>query len=385
MKIASFVVFFSIVLAVYGLINFYIFVRGWQSIPQTPFQKVFYLAVFFVISLSFIAGRILERIIPSSVSNIIVWIGSFWVAAMLYFFLFILLLDIARLVNHWLPFFPDFVKADYAKAKATAAWVAIGLATIIIVMGYINAIHPKIRTLQLNIPKPAAGLKALNIAMVSDIHLGTIIGRSRLDNLVKEINGLNPDIILLAGDIVDEDLGPVIRENIGEALKNLKAPLGVYAITGNHEYIGGVEKACRYLSTHNVSVLRDSVLKIDGHFYLVGREDRSIGQFAGRKRKSLSELISGVDKNYPLILLDHQPFKLQEAVFHGVDLQISGHTHHGQLWPVSIAINIIYELGAGYMKRGETQFYVSTGFGTWGPPVRIGNRPEIVNFRLTFQ
>ncbi|MFA7228553.1 MAG: hypothetical protein WC061_05910, partial [Melioribacteraceae bacterium] len=135
----------------------------------------------------------------------------------------------------------------------------------------------------------------------------------------------------------------------------------------------------------NVIVLRDRFEKIDGSFYIVGREDRAIRQFAGGRRKELKELLSGIDKSLPVIMMDHQPFALNEASENGIDLQLSGHTHNGQLWPLNYIVEKIYELGWGYKILGNTQYYISCGVGGWGPPVRTGSRPEIINFKIRFE
>jgi len=126
------------------------------------------------------------------------------------------------------------------------------------------------------------------------------------------------------------------------------------------------------------------VLVVKNSFTIVGREDRSYNRGSARRRKSLEELMKGVDRSLPVILMDHQPFALEEAVSHSVDLQLSGHTHHGQLWPFNFITKRVYELSWGYLKKGATHIYVSCGVGTWGPPVRTGNRPEIVNIKLSF-
>ncbi|MGB6648562.1 MAG: metallophosphoesterase, partial [Bacteroidota bacterium] len=182
-----------------------------------------------------------------------------------------------------------------------------------------------------------------------------------------------------------EDLGPVIRGNLGESLRLLKARYGVLAVTGNHEYIGGAREACAYLEDHGVRVLRDSSVRLPNGVTIVGREDRSMEQFAGRRRTPLSALMAEVDTLSPVILMDHQPFGLEEAANAGVDLQLSGHTHHGQLWPFNFITRAVYEVSWGYVKKGNTHVYVSSGVGTWGPPVRTGNRPEIVSIRLEFK
>lgn len=385
MRTVNFIIFYGIFFALTGLVDFYIFIRGWQSIPQGSTLRSAYAIVFWVVALSFFGGRLLENISTSALCNLLVWMGSFWIAAMLYFLIAVVFLDFLRLIERFLPFFPSFVRANYAQAKYFASAGAMGVVAVLLLVGHINALIPRVKTLDLSIEKKVEGRKTVNIVVASDIHLGTIVGRHRLDQIVDNINGLNADVVLLPGDIVDEDLAPVIRQNLGEALRNIKARFGVYAVTGNHEYIGGAKQACDYLTEHNVIVLRDQAVKVNGSFFLVGREDRSRNQFTGERRKALEELMADVDKKYPVILMDHQPFRLQEAASQSVDVQLSGHTHHGQLWPVNFIIKAIYEVGWGYKKVANTHVYVSNGVGTWGPPVRIGNRPEILNIRLNFQ
>jgi len=381
----SVIIFFGIFFLITGLISFYIFIRGWQSIPADSSLRKPYAIVFWIVALSFIGGRLLENYLPSALSHLFIWIGSFWIAAMIYFLMAVLCIDLLRVINHFLPFFPSVITKNYTQAKYILSACVTGLVGLILLAGHINSLVPQVRKIELSIAKQAGKMRMLSIVMVSDVHLGTIVSRSRFDHIAEKISGLNPDLILLAGDIVDEDLAPVIRQNLGESLRKLKPPLGVYAITGNHEYIGGVVEACKYLTDHNIVMLRDRSVKIDDAFYLVGREDRMVERRSANQRKKLTELMATVDKTYPVILMDHQPFGLSEAVAAGVDLQISGHTHYGQLWPWNHVVERVYELPWGYRKIGGTHFYVSNGVGTWGPPVRIGNRPEIVDIRLNFR
>jgi predicted MPP superfamily phosphohydrolase len=379
----NFILFLAAFFTVYGLVNLYIFIRGWQVLFLAPSLRLYYSLGFFIVASSFIGGRLLENVWLSAVSDVLVWMGAFWIAAMLYFFLSLLLLDLLRLVNHWVPFFPSFVTAHPSTAKGVVALVITGSILLLLAAGHVNARIPRVQTLHLTIPKKVQGLETLNVVAASDIHLGSIIGKKRLDSMVAGINALDPDLVLLPGDIVDEDLAPVIKHNLGDTLRNLSSRWGVFAVTGNHEYIGGVEEAYAYLSEHGVTVLRDRVVKVKDAFYLVGREDRSIRR-AGKNRKPLQELMALTDPNCPIILMDHQPFQLEEGETNGVDLQISGHTHHGQLWPLNLITRRVYELSWGYKKKNSTHVYVSCGFGTWGPPVRLGNRPEIVNIRISF-
>jgi predicted MPP superfamily phosphohydrolase len=382
LKKSSFVIFFSIVLSVYGLANFYVFITGWRAIPAS--YEIYYIALFMFLSLSYLTGRFLERKYPGRFSSALIWIGSLWLAAIVYFLLFTILIDLLRLINFIVPFYPAYVYSDYRKFKLIIFFVVTAVVVLIVLFGYLNARSPRIMYLNLEIPKKTNGLKQLTIAVASDIHLGTIICKSRLEKIVNIINSLDADLVLLPGDVVDEDIGSVIRQNLGETLRKIKSKYGVYGITGNHEYIGGVEPACKYLVEHGIIELRDSAAKVADSFYIVGREDRSIKGFAGKTRKTFEELMQGVDKSLPIILMDHQPVHLEEAEQNGIDLQLSGHTHHGQLWPFNFITKKVYELSRGYKKRGKTHYYVSCGVGTWGPPVRTGNRPEVISIVLEF-
>ncbi|MCX6258711.1 MAG: metallophosphoesterase [Bacteroidia bacterium] len=384
MRNSGFIIFFSIALTVYFFINLYIYHRGLQAVQYYPGLKPWFIVAFLVFASAYIIGRVTEKYLPSGVGDTIIYAGSFWLGAMLYFFLAVVLLDLARVVNHFLPYFPSFFTDNYPKSRFVAGLVTFIIVTVLLLAGHINAVHPRITKLNIEVHKKAAGLQGLNIAMISDVHLGTIIGKSRLEKIVSVINSLNPDVVIIAGDMFDEDISSVISANVCEPLDNIRSRLGVYFIPGNHDYFGGVDVALNYLKSHHIIILRDSVAVLDGGIYLAGRDDRSANRFTNHNRKPLNELLQGSDTGKPLILLDHQPFALNEAMKCGVDLQLSGHTHHGQLFPVNLITKMIYDLSWGYEKIGNTHFYVSCGVGTWGPPVRIGSFSEIVNIKLVF-
>ncbi|MCA1919862.1 MAG: metallophosphoesterase, partial [Flavobacterium piscis] len=273
---------------------------------------------------------------------------------------------------------------DINKTKRIIALSVVLLTIIIVAAGFINKNMIVTKKYNIKIKKNAGELKSLNIVMASDLHLGTINSYGFMYDVAEKINSFNPDIILLAGDIIDEDLAPVIKYDVGEHLLRLKAKYGVYGITGNHEYIGGVEPAVEYLKKYNINIIRDEAVKIDNSFYVIGREDIAIKQFAGKERKKLSDILKGKNKSLPLIMMDHQPFKLEDAQQNGIDLQLSGHTHNGQLWPFNYIVEKVYESAWGYRVIGNTHYYVSCGVGGWGPPIRTGSRPEIINFKLNF-
>jgi predicted MPP superfamily phosphohydrolase len=383
LKKRAFIIFFSIVFSVYGAVNYYIFITGWHAIPHRSYTTTVYITVFLILSLSFIAGRFLERKLLNWFSSFLVWIGSIWLGAMVYFLLFSIFFDLIRAVNYFFPFYSTQPRLEYSELKFLLFICVLSAVFVIVFLGFINARIPRIKKLEIKIPKKSK-FKNLKIAVASDIHLGTIVSRLMLEKIVKLINSLEADIVLLPGDVVDEDIGPVIKQNLGETLRQIKSKYGVYAVTGNHEYIGGVEPACKYLEEHGIKMLRDDYIIIENEICIMGREDRSIKQFSGKLRKPLEEIMNGIDKSKPIILMDHQPIKLVEAETSGVDFQLSGHTHHGQLWPFNFITKKVYELSRGYKTKGRTQYYVSCGVGTWGPPVRTGNKPEIINIEMKF-
>lgn len=385
MKSYAMLIFLLIVLSVHTLVNLYIFIRGWQGLEFLPAFKPYYLGIFIFFFLAYIIARISERYGHTVITEILNWSGSFWFAAMLYFFLFILLIDLVKLSNHFLHYLPAGLFINYAKTKFILLASVSGVVILLIVYGYINASIVRIKTLDLTVEKSVNGNKELNIVLLSDIHLGTIIGPNKLGRIVNKVNALNPDIVLFAGDVVDENIKPVIKRNLGKLLENIVSKYGTYAITGNHEFIGGVGPAVEYLEKHKVKFIRDTAILIDNRFWLAGRNDKDMPRFTGKDRKSLEAILAEVDKSQPVILMDHQPFHLEEAAKNGVDLQFSGHTHNGQMFPFNYITHAIYNPDWGYRKIDNTQYYVSCGVGTWGPPVRIGNSPEIVNVKITFK
>lgn len=385
MRSIQYIIFFAIVLAIYGSINIYVYFKGISLISENLTANRIFFFGFLFLSSSFVIGRFLERIWLSPVSFAFTWIGSFWLAAMAYFFMIFLLFDIVKLFNHFLHFTPSFISSNPDQFKQYVFIGVVSLVVMILIGGHLNAIFPRIKRIPITVSKPVGFDSPLHVVVASDIHLGTIIGPRREKRLVDKINSLNPDLVLFAGDVVDEDLGPVLHQNVGKELAKIQAPQGVFSITGNHEYIGGVKNAVEFLTKYGITVLRDSVTKVLDELYIVGREDHDQRRFGGHGKKPLKELLQEVDMTKPVIVMDHQPVNLNESVECKVDLHLSGHTHHGQIWPFNLITKKIYQISWGYEKRDETHLYVSSGFGTWGPPVRTGSYPEIVEFIITFR
>ncbi|MFC2114481.1 metallophosphoesterase [Bacteroidota bacterium] len=384
MKIQAFIIFISIVLVFYSAVNYYIFIRGLHALPAGKAWSIGYIILFIVLFASYIIGRAGTSFLPLKISEFFMLAGSFWMAFMLYFFLIVLFFDVIKGIERFTGFLPEFITSNIGKTKHFILFISVISVSLLVLIGHINSRIIHVRTIDLVIDKAVEGRNELQVAMFSDLHLGHLIKRNHLAKIVTKINEADPDLVLLAGDIFDENPQIVINEHMGREFLKLQASLGVIGVTGNHEYIGNAEIACRYLEECGIKMLRDSSVLIDNSFYIIGREDRDKTRFSGQKRKEVSELVADLNSAKPLILIDHQPYEFKEKEAAGIDLSLSGHTHHGQFFPINLITKAIFELSWGYLKKGNTHFYTSCGVGGWGPPVRLGNRPEIVIFNIKF-
>ena len=214
----------------------------------------------------------------------------------------------------------------------------------------------------------------MTIVMISDLHLGYPNLADEFDRWVKLINKEHPDLILIGGDIIDGHLQPLLDQNVAASFRRLNAP--VVACLGNHEYYSGMDGALKFYHDAGITLLRDSAVTVKG-INIIGRDDRT-----NSRRKPLAELVRGVDMSRYTILLDHQPYHLEEAEAANIDFQFSGHTHHGQVWPISWITDAVYEDAFGPLQKSGTQYYVSSGIGIWGGQYRIGTRSEYIVGKL---
>jgi uncharacterized protein len=382
MKTYQIIIFLTIVLAIYSFANIYIFFKGYNSIQAFRIFRFWYVIIFILLASTFILGKILEARHSSVLSDILNIIGGFWMAFMLYGFMFLFLSEIIILALR----IPGIVNSGNILLYRKWAYVGTLLISFILIAGgFVNAVIPHVKSYNITIGKPAGGLKNIRIAAVSDIHLGSIIRKRSIIKLSEILKKQEPDLVLLLGDIVDGEIGPVLRDDL---LKYFTCPHctdGLYAITGNHEFIGGAKRTIPYIESKGIRILKDEIVEIDGGIQLIGRLDRDSKRFYGKERKKLEELVRGIDLSKPVILLDHQPFELSETEKYGIDLQLSGHTHNGQMWPLNYVTARIYELSYGYLKRGNTQYIVSSGYGLWGPRVRSGSRSEVLIINIKFE
>jgi predicted MPP superfamily phosphohydrolase len=375
--------FLAIFLSITGAGTFYIWRRASQAFSLGGQGKLLLGIALGFLLISYILAVFVERNTEMHwLGDALTWIGSIWIFMLTWLFLSVVLVDLVRLVNLAFGFLPATGSEAYANLRRFAGWSTLVVVFGGFIIGHLNARYVRVKPMKIEIAK-AFGHDSLKVVTASDLHLGVINAQARTQLFVDKINAEKPDLVLLAGDIVDGALAPVTRRDLGKILGQIKSKYGVYAVTGNHEYIGTADASVRYLEEHGIRMLRDSVVEVEG-LYIAGREDLSYNRAAGRQRKTLPELLAGVQHKMPILLMDHQPFHLEQAEQAGVDFQLSGHTHHGQFFPINLITNRVYEVSWGYKKKTHTHVYVSCGAGTWGPPVRIGSTPEIMSITMQF-
>ena len=345
------VVIAATVIAIYSAITFYI---GWnlkawlQSMHLFRWPAVFWIGLF-LISLGFIVGRIHEVFEPLSV------LGSYW------FFVLQYGLALCILANILVKFTPLSTKL-----VGTSAVVVF---IVLFAFGTYFAYSPVVRELKITIDKPGEDMR---VVMASDFHLGVLSNKRHLENFVELSNSAKPDLILLAGDIIDDDPKRFIKTGMGDVMRQLTSTYGVYGVLGNHEYYGGeIPRFKQAMADANVQILMDETVNIADKFYVTGREDRT-----NKSRGSLETLKPELEK-LPWFVMDHTPDDIATPAQLGVDFHVSGHTHKGQMWPNHLITQKIFELDYGHKLKDAMHALVSSGYGFWGPPTRIGSRSEL--------
>lgn len=361
--------FIFLVLPILGLT--YVLWHIWQILPFPDMWRWAVIVISVALFLSMFLGfsGAIEKM-PLNLASVVYEIGNSTIFVLLYLVMIFLALDIARAV-HIIP------KEWLFNNGYSSLGVFIAM---LLIFSYGNIHYYNKERVAINVKTDQ--VKPMKIVMLSDLHLGYHNRRSEFKKWVDRINAEQPDLILIGGDIIDISLRPLLAEHVAEEFRRLHAP--IYACLGNHEYYSGRQKALLFYKEAGIELLRDSVAKI-GNLVVIGRDDRTNSQ-----RKTLAKIINeakqkGIitensDKktNEFTILLDHQPYHLEEAEQMGINFQFSGHTHYGQVWPASWVTRALYEDAFGPLKKGDTQYYVSSGMGIWGGKFRIGTRSEYV-------
>ena len=365
-------------LLLYGGLNFYIGWHGAVWLKSLGVTGVMGLTIYWTSFAVTAFGYILALVIKGPLGRFLKVMGSFYFAILQYAILFLPMLDLGL----WIASLAGWSVRSHTAVIGTVVLIVFAL---LLLWGSRNNWSTVVRQHSLTINKDAGEREKLRILVASDIHLGNIKGNRFLKKLSKISKDVKPDMILIPGDLLDGDIEPFKRNQMNETLKSLQAPLGVYAVLGNHEYYGGaVEEFIQLVEEAGIKMLQDEAIEINESFYVVGRKDKTAeaSQYGGRK--SVTDLLETLNHKKPILLLDHQPYHLDKAEEAGADLMLSGHTHRGQMAPNHWITSRLFELDYGYKQKGKMHALVSSGYGSWGPPIRIGSRSEVLQIDLTF-
>ena len=336
--------------------------RFWRILPFPIWGKWLsvsvYILAFLVIFPHFMCG---DRM-PMPLATATYEIGTSWMIFFLYALIIFAALSLGRLFR--------IVPSGFLRDSWAGTLTVVGAISVILVYGNIHYKHKYREFIDIKTEKPLE--RPLTIVMASDLHAGYHNRKEELSRWVGLINAENPDLVLFAGDILDGAIRPVLDGNYSEVFRRIKAP--VYSCLGNHEYISGEEGSEKFYEEAGIRLLRDSSVEEAG-IMIIGRDDRT-----NRSRASL-QVLSTKDSLFT-ILLDHQPYHLEEAEEAGIDFQFSGHTHHGQVWPGNWVTDAMYDKAFGSHQRGNTRYYISSGLGIWGGKFRVGTRSEYIVLRL---
>lgn len=385
---------------VYILVNYYVvrWLIKWVECCSEIFKKrlVRYLIVgiYIFFASSFIVGFFL----PFRSIKIV---GNYWLGVVQYILLFVIWFDLIRIILlKW-----KLINEKIIHARKT--FILVGILCFLVVGAFstYGVIHAKkivVNSYQVQIDKKVDKFSNLKVALVSDLHFGYNSSLSHVKKMVKLINESDPDVVVIAGDIFDNSYEAIYEpDKIIQEIKKIKTKYGVYAVYGNHDIdekiLAGFTfswkknknlndpRMTSFLEKANVKLLRDESLLIDDSFYLVGRIDYHKYGMEVEKRKTIEELVSSFDKSKPIILIDHEPYELEKIAKVGVDLDLSGHTHNGQMFPSNVFIKFIWKNPHGLLKVDNMYSAVTSGVGVYGPNMRVGTTAEVMVLDLSFK
>lgn len=376
-------------LTIFGLIlaasHFYMFERLNYYLQMTERQQFFTALLLGGLAVLTLIALPASRLLPRAPAVILAWIVYPWMGIALLMFITLLITDMVWLLSQMVPANhlpePRVLLQHYLGVVALSV---TGLLGGLALWKGLGSVTVKPLTIALN--RLPLSLDGLRIVQITDLHVGPLIDGRWMRRVVDQVNALKPDVIVITGDLVDGSVEE-LRRHVAP-IADLRARHGTYFITGNHEYYSGADAWCDHIASLGVRVLRNERVSItsdsaDESLDLAGVDDWASGHFPG-EGPDLSKALAGRDTNKALILLAHQPAAANEAAAHGVDLQLSGHTHGGQIWPFNYLVYLQQPYSKGlYRHNGtQTQVYVSPGTGFWGPPMRLGTTAEITHITL---
>jgi predicted MPP superfamily phosphohydrolase len=363
MPLLSIILFLLIVVGIYLGMHYFVYWRITSGLRPSTTVRIFIAIAFLALASSYFLARFFER---SVLSVPLTYVGSVWMGIIA----IALSVFILQMIASWM--FPRYV-------------VLLTYVTILVVVlasGYslYNGLRqPRIRELHIPISKLPKSLDGFSIVQLADIHLERSKSPRWWDSVVNRVNNLHPDLILIVGDLVDED----IRSNsrFVDAIGRLQSPNGVVAVTGNHEYYAGFDAFVNLCDSLGILLLRNSSMTIANSIELIGVNDDAAKQ-VGEAGVDLDKAMENCDTSKATILMCHRPLYFEQAVAKGVDLQLSGHVHVGQLPPMDVIVMLVFKYYYGLHRKGTSHIYTTSGTGTWGPPMRLFSRSEIVYIQL---
>ncbi|MGE2732335.1 metallophosphoesterase [Mycolicibacterium vaccae] len=378
--------FIVILGSILGLMHAYVWKRMVKDTTAPGRFRIYCSLALAALLILLIAALIMPRVFDVTASRWLAWPGYLWFGVVAYLFLTLLALEPVRLGRRlWRKrqapseSEPEPESPERRVFLSRVAAVAAGTATAGLVgTGLVNALGPP-QTLRVpvRLPRLDPAFDGFRVAVVSDIHLGPLLGRAHTERIVRMINETEPDLVAVVGDLVDGTVAELGAA--AEPLQDLVAREGAFFVTGNHEYfVEDTAEWLRELERLGLQLLRNENTRIQrggAGFHLAGVND-----LAGRSHADppdLDRALRGLRGDDPTVLLAHQPVQVEEAADRGVALQISGHTHGGQMWPFHYAVELAQPALAGLSTVRDTQLYVSRGAGFWGPPLRVGAKPDI--------
>ncbi len=362
----------------YGGMHVYAFLRARSGLGFGIGAGVALAAFMLAMTFAPFVIRLLERYGYELSARVLSYLAYFWMAALFLFFCASICLDIASFISRIisLTMHRGFVTLVPANASF---FISLGLSLAICVYGYFSALDIRTERLRIETPKLPPNISKLTIVQISDVHLGLIVRCQRLKKIVALVKGEKPDIFVSTGDLVDAQINQMT--GMAELLSEVKAPYGNYAITGNHEFFAGLDQALAFTKKCGFTMLRGQAVS-DGPITIAGVDDRSGVRMGLVKPVPEKELLEKLPRNKFTLFLKHQPL-IDPGTTGLFDLQLSGHTHKGQIYPFTLASEIVYPLNAGrYDLPGGSILYVSRGTGTWGPPIRFLAPPQITVIEL---
>lgn len=375
-------IFFSLHL----IVNAYVFWHAYRLfLPRgLAGDALFWLPALFLLA-AFPAARLPPELLPPSWRNFLSQVGAWWYGFLFYFALLFLLGDILRLAAHPWRSRLCFWSRNPVRGRILAL-TGCFLVTVLVFYGHHNAGCLVVSRTEVHLPGCGGPLRRVRIGVASDIHLGMMNGDSTLERVVRAFSRESPDLIVLLGDTVDRHHQGVDLDESIKVLSGLAAPLGVYAVLGNHEHLTGLAPSLRFFDSAGIVVLRDEALLVGESFWLAARDDCSRAWW-GEKEIPLAGIVPPETSGCPLVVLDHQPLgrRVKEAAAVGAGLEICGHIHAGQVSPFEWVVRLFFPYIYGRHQVGTMTLLVTSGAGCWGPPIRIGNRPEILLVTLILE